>query len=392
VNPLRTRLVSALGGEQRRVFQQLPATSQMLESALSDSLATTLWTIAISLVLATLLTVLMIRVVVRPLHAVVDTMEDIAQGGGDLTRRLHYSGRDELGRLAHAFNRFVGLIRDICLGINQAAGELNSAAGELNRAARSGTQAIDAQRAEFEAVASATEELSASFAQVAQTADTLSGNATRVEDGSERGRTQLEQTIGQLSNMAAQMEASSASMAALAQDSQKVSEVLTVINTIAEQTNLLALNAAIEAARAGEHGRGFAVVADEVRQLAMRTRDSTEEIRAIMESLQQGAADTEAKMSASNNLSRASLEAIRQVEQIFEDTHHAITEAAGLIAQVHASADQQARTAQDIASRMHTVEELLLSSQTQVSATNESAATVARLAEAISQQVGQFRT
>ena len=392
LQPLIAGLLKHMEQEQTRVFELLPETSHAVEASLAASQNATAWTLSISALAAVLLTLLMIRLIVHPLQTVVETLEDIAQGGGDLTRRLDHQSRDELGRLARAFNRFVDIIRDICVGINQASAQLQQAAGALREGARAGEASIEAQRSEFEAVTAATEELSASFAQVVETADRLNDNARQVEEGSTEGQDQLDNAIRQLRTMAEHMESAARSMTQLASDSHKVSDVLTVINTIAEQTNLLALNAAIEAARAGEHGRGFAVVADEVRQLAMRTQDSTGEIRNIMDLLQQGATATEDKVTTSNRVAQASLDAIGRVEAIFRETHQAITDAANLIAQVHESAEQQALTAQDIAERMHTLDDLLQHSQTQVNGTTQAASRVHTLADTIGDQVRRFRT
>jgi methyl-accepting chemotaxis protein len=146
----------------------------------------------------------------------------------------------------------------------------------------------------------------------------LASNANQVEQGSVSGQQQLGETTGRLRDLACQVEDSASSMEQLALDSLKVPEVLSVITGVSEQTNLLALNAAIEVARAGEHGRGFAVVADEVRMLATQTKGSTDEIRAIMDSLRHGATTTETKMDESNNMSQQSLAEIEVVELSFK--------------------------------------------------------------------------
>ncbi|MFT7497261.1 MAG: methyl-accepting chemotaxis protein, partial [Urechidicola sp.] len=353
LSPTSSRLLSNIQSEQVRVFESLRRSSESIDSGLTVTAERMVIAMIIAVLIAISLTVVLACAIVKPLQAVVETMEDIAQGGGDLTRRLNYTGTDELGRLAQAFNQFVGLIREICFGINEAAQQMNDASHHLKQVATAGERSIEAQRIEFKAVSAATDALSESFHHVSETTDSLTSNANQVEKGSIDGQQQLDETTQKLRILAGQADDSASSMEQLAQDSRKVSGVLSVITGISEQTNLLALNAAIEAARAGEHGRGFAVVADEVRLLATQTKVSTNEIRTIMDSLRNGAITTESKMAEGNKMSQQSLAELEAVELAFKSMHKAIAQASSLIISVKEASSFQGETTSKIASRIN---------------------------------------
>ena len=392
LSPTSSRLLSNIQSEQIRVFESLRSSSESIDSGLTVAAERMVIAMIIAVFIAIALTVVLAHAIIKPLQAVVETMEDIAQGGGDLTRRLNYTGTDELGRLAQAFNQFVTLIRDICCSINDAAQQMNDASYHLKQVATAGEQSIEAQRVEFKAVSAATDALSESFHRVSETTDSLTSNATQIEKGSVDGQQQLGETAQKLRNLAGQAEDSASSMEQLAQDSRRVSEVLSVITGISQQTNLLALNAAIEAARAGEHGRGFAVVADEVRLLATQTQGSTDEIRTIMDSLRDGATTTETKMAEGNKMSQQSLAELEAVELAFKSMHEAIAQASNLIISVEQASGFQGETTNKIASRINHLDTLLHDSKNQINKTASNSQQVSDLAQKITQQVSRFKT
>ncbi|MFT5599493.1 MAG: methyl-accepting chemotaxis protein [Chitinophagales bacterium] len=392
LSPTSSRLLSNIQSEQVRVFESLRRSSESIDSGLTVTAERMVIAMIIAVLIAISLTVVLACAIVKPLQAVVETMEDIAQGGGDLTRRLNYTGTDELGRLAQAFNQFVGLIREICFGINEAAQQMNDASHHLKQVATAGERSIEAQRIEFKAVSAATDALSESFHHVSETTDSLTSNANQVEKGSIDGQQQLDETTQKLRILAGQADDSASSMEQLAQDSRKVSGVLSVITGISEQTNLLALNAAIEAARAGEHGRGFAVVADEVRLLATQTKVSTNEIRTIMDSLRNGAITTESKMAEGNKMSQQSLAELEAVELAFKSMHKAIAQASSLIISVKEASSFQGETTSKIASRINHLDTLLHDSKNQINETASNSQQVSDLAQKITQQVSRFKT
>jgi methyl-accepting chemotaxis protein len=392
LSPTSSRLLSNIQSEQIRVFESLRQSSESIDSGLTVTAERMVIAMIIAVFISIGLTVVLAHAIIKPLQAVVETMEDIAQGGGDLTRRLSYTGTDELGRLAQAFNQFVTLIRDICFSINESAQQMSDASHHLKQVATAGEQSIEAQRIEFKAVSAATVALSESFHRVSETTNSLTSNATQVEKGSIDGQQQLGETTQKLRNLAGQVEDSANSMEQLAQDSRKVSDVLSVITGISQQTNLLALNAAIEAARAGEHGRGFAVVADEVRLLATQTQGSTDEIRTIMDSLRDGATTTESKMAEGNKMSQQSLAELEAVELAFKSMHEAIAQASSLIISVKQASGFQGETTNKIASRINHLDTLLHDSKNQINETASNSQQVSDLAQKITQQVSRFKT
>jgi methyl-accepting chemotaxis protein len=392
LSPTSSRLLSNIQSEQIRVFESLRQSSESIDSGLTVTAERMVIAMIIAVFISIGLTVILAHAIIKPLQAVVETMEDIAQGGGDLTRRLSYTGTDELGRLAQAFNQFVTLIRDICFSINESAQQMSDSSHHLKQVATAGEQSIEAQRIEFKAVSAATVALSESFHRVSETTDSLTSNATQVEKGSIDGQQQLGETTQKLRNLAGQVEDSANSMEQLAQDSRKVSDVLSVITGISQQTNLLALNAAIEAARAGEHGRGFAVVADEVRLLATQTQGSTDEIRTIMDSLRDGATTTETKMAEGNKMSQQSLAELEAVELAFKSMHEAIAQASNLIISVEQASGFQGETTNKIASRINHLDTLLHDSKNQINKTASNSQQVSDLAQKITQQVSRFKT
>jgi methyl-accepting chemotaxis protein len=392
LSPTSSRLLSNIQSEQIRVFESLRRSSESIDLGLTVAAERMVIAMIIAVFIAIGLTAVLASAIIKPLQAVVETMEDIAQGGGDLTRRLNYTGTDELGRLAQAFNKFVTLIRDICCSINEAAQQMTDASHHLKQVATAGEQSIEAQRLEFKAVSAATDALSESFHHVSETTDSLTDNATQVEKGSVNGQQQLGETTQKLRNLAGQAEDSASSMEQLALDSRKVSDVLSVITGISHQTNLLALNAAIEAARAGEHGRGFAVVADEVRVLATQTQGSTDEIRTIMDSLRDGATTTESKMAEGNKMSQQSLAELEAVELAFKGMHEAIAQASSLITSVKQASGFQGETTNKIASRINHLDTLLHDSKNQINETASNSQKVSDLAQKITQQVSRFKT
>ncbi len=245
--------------------------------------------------------------ITRPLQELTRVMEDISLGEGDLTRRLHVQSRDEIGQLATAFNRFVERIHQSMREVSSAAQSVNAGAQRVLQASNSSLENFDDQSSRTSSVAAAINQLGAAAQEIARNACDASHQASNARQQAEDGRQVVQRTIEVMHELSGKISASCANIELLNDKTVDIGQILEVIKGISQQTNLLALNAAIEAARAGEAGRGFAVVADEVRSLAGRTQTSALEIQQMIEALQIGAQQSVATMTESQQHSEESV-------------------------------------------------------------------------------------
>ncbi|MFT4631391.1 MAG: methyl-accepting chemotaxis protein [Candidatus Azotimanducaceae bacterium] len=318
---------------------------KLVEDAITNYITVTL---LISLGVALLsfgLSILIQRNIVAPINQVVFALQNIAEGDGDLTQRLAVSTNDELGELVAWFNTFVEKIHDVVVQFRDTANELSASATELNAQSSDTSDSITGQQKEIEQVEKAMKEMSLAVQDVANSIGSSALDAEQADKESGTGREVVEETMHAIEALASDIETASQVITKLQQDSQSIGSVLEVIRGIAEQTNLLALNAAIEAARAGEQGRGFAVVADEVRTLASRTQESTQEIHATIERLQLGSTQAVEVMDKGRAQAHASVETVGKARTSLA----AITNAVGTIKNVskqiaEASSEQLAMT------------------------------------------------
>lgn len=288
------------------------------------------------------------RGVTRPILAVAARLEDIASGEGDLTRRLDYARQDELGQLSGWFNRFLDKLQPV---IAQVKGSLLEARGTADQSAAIASQTssgMQQQQREIEQVATAANEMSATAQDVAHNAAQAAQAARGADQASREGLQLIASTRQAIDNLAVGMDAAMDEARALEQRSEQIGSVLEVIRAIAEQTNLLALNAAIEAARAGEAGRGFAVVADEVRSLAQRTQVSVEEIRQVIEGLQQGTQDVVGAMHDGQKQAQASALQMEQALPTLQRIGEAVAVISDMNLQIASAAEEQSAVAEEV--------------------------------------------
>mgnify|MGYP000942315064 CR=1 FL=1 len=273
-------------------------------------------------------------------------MDQVA--AGDLTAHVKVQSRDELGELGGAFNQTVQRIHALLEQVNNTVHDVEGQATRvLSVSAQSNTAAAE-QRAQIEQVATAMNEMSATSQEVANSAASAVGNAQSVNDETISGRVQVEQQVSNIQKLAQEIDGSVVAINQLATNSKSIGQVLDVIKGIAEQTNLLALNAAIEAARAGEQGRGFAVVADEVRNLAQRTQHSTAEIEQMISQLHGGVSSAVKAMSASHVMADETVAQSVEVQSALENILAAVGMIVDQIQQIAAAAEQQTAVAHDI--------------------------------------------
>lgn len=252
------------------------------------------------------------------LEDITSSLQDISQGSGDLKKRIEKTSNDEIGKLIDAFNNFIAKLQNTISDVVATADPLSEIALELNNIANSASTQMSSQRRASEEASHAVNDMHVSIKFVAENTETAAHEATLADDKVSTGQNVVNDTKATISKLATDIESAATIVSQLESDSGSVGMILDVIRGIAEQTNLLALNAAIEAARAGEQGRGFAVVADEVRSLASKTQQSTEEINSLITQLQHNASKATSSMTISTEQARESVRGVDNVSEQFQ--------------------------------------------------------------------------
>lgn len=319
-----------------------------VQALVATRLQTVLLQLAIAIAVMFALAYTIGRSITKPCLATLYAMEDIAKGEGDLTRQLDTSGNDELSRIARAFNQFTGKIRHIVQDIAPITESVTGSAQELTQVAQSASGKAMEQQQSVDTVASAMNQLHASNQEVANAAQEAAVAAHTASTKGQEGSNVIAKASGYMSSLSALLSKTDRDTQALAKETEDVGAVLEVIRGVAEQTNLLALNAAIEAARAGEQGRGFAVVADEVRTLATRTQSSTNEIEQIIASLQQRTRDVSASMEQTQQQSKATQEQADLAQQVLNAIDQQVSTILTLNQHIAEASNQQSLATDEI--------------------------------------------
>ncbi|GKQ45518.1 methyl-accepting chemotaxis protein [Pseudomonas syringae pv. theae] len=340
--------------------------------------------------LTVVLAIALTRSIVDPISVSLKLAEDIA--AGDLTRQLSVVGSDEASRLMNALNTMSGNLRSTIHEISGASAQLSTAAVEMTSITESADRTLQQQNSEIEQAATAVNQMSAAVEEVARNATSTSEAARQSSLSADLGNQRVAETLAAMQKLTGLVEGSSGQVTALAGQAQDISKVLSVIRGIAEQTNLLALNAAIEAARAGEQGRGFAVVADEVRALAHRTQTSTQEIEQMISAIQAGSSATVESMQKSTlevhstrKTAEGAGESLRQItESVLEINNRNL--------QIATASEQQAHVARDVDRSLISIRDLAVQSSEGTRQTLVASNELSQLAVNLNDLVLRFKT
>jgi len=343
----------------------------------------------LTLLFGILAAVIITRQITRPIRDTLAVVERIA--GGDLTHNLMVIRRDELGVLQQGIQRMGETLRNLISGIRDGVTQISSAAEELSAVTEQTSAGVNSQKVETDQVATAMHEMTATVQEVARNAEEASQAAAAADGEAREGDKVVGEAIAQIERLATEVVRSTEAMSVLQQESNKIGAVMDVIKAVAEQTNLLALNAAIEAARAGEAGRGFAVVADEVRSLAQRTQKSTEEIEGLVAGLQSGTEQVANVMNNSRSLTDNSVELTRKAGVSLGNITRTVSNIQSMNQQIAAAAEQQSAVADEISRSIVNVRDV---SEQTAAASDETAASsveLARLGNQLQMMVSHFK-
>jgi len=288
------------------------------------------------------------RNVARPLQDTARMMNDISSGDGNLDVSLDATGKDEVAHLARGFNQFIETIRGLVRQVSQSASDIDKVAETLAAASLNTNTRIQQQQAETTQIATAMTQMSSTVQEVANRTGEVASTAELTQSAVHAGNAAVGEASGAIHALAEDIGEASSTVQRVHGESERIGTVLEVIRGIAEQTNLLALNAAIEAARAGEQGRGFAVVADEVRQLAHRTQESTSEIQEMVESLQNSVAQTVTVMSSSRERADNTVASASRVNELLAEISGSVDQITQMTLQIATAAEEQSHVAEDI--------------------------------------------
>ncbi|MGR5176564.1 methyl-accepting chemotaxis protein [Vibrio mediterranei] len=338
-------------------------------------------------IVCTLLFNLLCNILFRPLNHVSQALAQIANGSGDLTQRIHVENQDEVGELAQNFNSFVGSLQQLIGHIRGQSEQLNDQSEQSAKRANRSVSELNHQQQEIAMVATAVTEMASATQEIASHAEQTAKAAQDSATSTNNGHVLVMETKSSINSLANEVNEAGNVISELNQHAQEISTVLATIQGIAEQTNLLALNAAIEAARAGEQGRGFAVVADEVRVLSQRTHSSTEEIKSTIDTLQRTTGQAVELMESSSRLALHSVEDADRASHALEEINSAVALISDMATQIATAAEEQTHVTgeitQNVTSIKDVTDQLVIGAQESLTESNELETQAASLSEKV---------
>lgn len=306
------------------------------------------WSTLIAAILVSLVLYFVVVALLRPLRALHESLQDINSGDGDLTKRLRITSNDEFGDVSNEFNKFIHYLQSLIGDVKERSQHIRQNTDKSAASSYASSQQLYTQVGELDQLATAMHEMSATAHDVADNAQAAADRANQADIAATEGEAIVDQTTASITHLTDQMSGVVTTINDLVTYSDNIESILTVITAIADQTNLLALNAAIEAARAGEHGRGFAVVADEVRTLASKTQESTEQIRKMIQQLQVSVRGAESVILESRESANNTQQIANQAKQSLAEIRSRINDINDMTVQIAAAAEEQSATSNEI--------------------------------------------
>jgi len=391
IGPLLAEVDNLLNDIVAQQRQNIEATSAGLieQTDSTTSIVTTL--LIIGLIVGSGIAWLTAQLISKPLRQAVIAMRDIAEGEGDLTQRLRARGNDEVAQLAKAFNHFAANIQELLGQVLDSADQISHSSEKMATASANAESSILKQNSETEQISTAVEEMSMNSQEVAQNAELAADAARNADEETTEGRRIVTNALQSVGNLADETQAAADVIEKLGTDIHGISSVIDVIRGVAEQTNLLALNAAIEAARAGEQGRGFAVVADEVRTLASRTQQSTQEIQDKVITLQQDAETAVTKMLHNRGIADNTIELTSTAGTSLEAITQAVARITEMSDHIARAAEQQSEVANVVSQNIATVSQLAESTEDSSQHVFLGTKELNQLAESLRERISRFK-